>query len=67
MRVTFIAHAGMSIKDEGGEVLIDPWFTDSSIQDPLIRSIWGGHSSIDFQIPKTFDKPENHLPEAILV
>ncbi len=67
MKVTFIAHAGISIKEEGKEILIDPWFTDSSIEHPLIRAVWGKHSTIDFQIPKTSDRPENHLPDGVLV
>jgi L-ascorbate metabolism protein UlaG (beta-lactamase superfamily) len=66
MKITFIAHAGISIEEAGHEILIDPWFTDSSLQSPILKSLFG-HATIDFQIPKTDDTPQNHTPGAILV
>jgi L-ascorbate metabolism protein UlaG (beta-lactamase superfamily) len=67
MLVRFIAHAGISIEEAGHSLLIDPWFLDSTVENPLIESIAGGWSTIDFQIPKTEEPIERHTPDAILV
>ena len=66
MKVTFIAHAGISITEKESEVLIDSWFTDSTVARPLIQPLWG-FPTIDFQIPKTEDRPSNHNPDAVLI
>ena len=51
MLVKFIAHAGVYIEEGHEAVLIDPWFSDSTTTQPLMQSIGGGHTTIDFQIP----------------
>ncbi len=73
MLVNFIAHAGVSIKEKGGLVfgketslLIDPWFTDSTVEKPIMEVIYG-YPTIDFQIPKTIDRTENYTPNIILL
>lgn len=66
MKVTFIAHAGISLTEGEHEILIDPWFTDSSVARPLIQPL-SGYPTIDFQIPKTEDTPSNHNPDAVLI
>lgn len=66
MKVTFIAHAGISISEGDTEILVDPWFTDSTVDRPLIQPL-SGFPTIDFQIPKTDDLPSNHNPDAILI
>ncbi len=66
MQVTFIAHAGIAITEGDQEILIDPWFTDSTIDHPLIEPI-AGYPTIDFQIPKTLDVPSAHTPDAVLI
>lgn len=67
LKVTFIAHAGISIKNGKGEsVLIDPWFTDSTVKKPVVQALLG-YPTIDFQIPKTQEKIEEYSPDVILV
>jgi|GEM_PF-2860775 len=67
MEVRFIAHAGVAIEEKGFQLLIDPWFFDSTPEHPVIESIGGGFKAIDFQIPKTSEKIENYAPDVILV
>ena len=66
MLVEFIAHAGVCIKSKSATILIDPWFTDSTVAQPLIREIVG-YPTIDFQIPKTKKRPSDYQPDAILL
>lgn len=67
MLVRFIAHAGISIEEDGYSILIDPWFLDSTPEYPVIESIGGGFKTIDFQIPKATEQIERYAPDAILV
>lgn len=66
MFVKFVAHAGIFIQEGNTSVLIDPWFTDSTREKPIVEGL-SGLSTIDFQIPKTEDVPENYHPDAILI
>lgn len=62
----FLAHAGIYIEENGYSVMIDPWFSDSSLSHPFVTSIGGGRT-IDFQLPKIKDKLSNFSPDAVLV
>lgn len=68
MFVKFIAHAGMYVEEEGFSLLLDPWFFDSTPDFPVIEGLgaemW---KTIDFQIPKTYEKIEEYTPDAILI
>lgn len=66
MLIEFIAHAGICVKTENITILIDPWFTDSTVQQPLIKEIIG-YPTIDFQIPKTLKRPSEYEPDMILL
>lgn len=66
MFLKFIAHAGFYIECGKNSLLVDPWFTDSSLAEPIIRSP-GGHVTIDFQIPPTRERPESFSPDAVLI
>jgi L-ascorbate metabolism protein UlaG (beta-lactamase superfamily) len=66
MLVKFIAHAGIYIQEGESSLLIDPWFTDSSLEDPILESLGGG-KTIDFQLPKTNERIETYAPAAVLV
>lgn len=50
MKVTFIAHAGISIEEGGVRILIDPWFTSSNLETPVLEGLLS-HRTIDFQTP----------------
>ncbi len=67
MRIRFIAHAGIYVEEDGVSILIDPWFRDSTQENPVIESIGDSFKTIDFQIPQTTEKIENYSPDAILV
>ena len=67
MLVRFIAHAGIAIEVANEQLLIDPWFTDSTLQRPLLEPIIPGRSTIDFQIPPARESIDGYRPETILV
>ncbi len=67
MLVRFIAHAGLYIEEEGYSIFLDPWFSDSTIERPIIESIGGGFKTIDFQIPQSTDSVERYAPDAIFI
>ncbi len=67
MKVTFIAHSGIHVTVGGASVLIDPWFTDSTVDEPIIESIGSSHKTIDFQIPKTLESILDYDPDIILL
>ena len=67
MLVRFISHAAISIEESGYNILIDPWFLDSTQEHHLIKSIGGGFDTIDFQIPQTTEKISQYTPDAIFV
>lgn len=66
MVVKFIAHAGIAIEDAGCMLLVDPWFRDSTLEEPIIEGI-NGKKSIEFQIPPTKEHIEDYSPMAILI
>jgi len=66
MIVTFIAHAGVALSAEGTEICIDPWFFDSTREEPIIESL-SGKSTIDFQVPRTKEDIATHTPRGIFV
>lgn len=66
MFIRFIAHAGFALREGDSEILIDPWFTDSSVKSPLVRSLVL-YDTIDFQIPKTKESIKDYKPNAILL
>lgn len=66
MLVRFIAHAGFSFEEDGFSVLVDPWFTDSSLVHPILEGI-AGTRTMDYQIPRTREKIEDYVPHAILI
>lgn len=65
--VEFIAHAGFSLREDGYEILIDPWFYSSTPDYPVIESLLPPHRSIDFQTPATQRRPHHYRPNAILI
>ncbi len=65
MLVRFIAHAGIAIEEDGYQLLIDPWFLDSTIEHPVIESIGATFKTIDFQIPKTTEEIKDYAPDAV--
>lgn len=66
MFVRFIAHAGFALEEEGHQLLIDPWFNDSTVKSPIIQAVVG-HDTIDFQVPKTTESIAAYHPDTILV
>lgn len=66
MLIRFIAHAGFSLEEDGHQLLIDPWFTDSTVAVPVIQSVVG-FNTIDFQVPKTTESISKYHPSAILL
>lgn len=66
MLVKFISHAGLYVEEGGYSLLIDPWFTDSTLTKPLLQSL-SGHTTIDFQIPEIRDTIDQFAPNAILL
>ena len=66
MIIRFIAHAGFSIEEEKHQLLIDPWFTDSTVESPLMQPVVG-YNTVDFQVPKTTESIDTYHPNTILV
>lgn len=66
MFIKFISHAGLYVEEDGYSLLIDPWFTDSTLIKPLLQSL-SGHTTIDFQIPEAKDTIDQFSPHAILL
>lgn len=66
MFIKFIAHAGIYIEEGGFSILVDPWFSDSTLDNPIIEG-FSGKKTIDFQIPKTKEKIEDFKPNCILI
>ncbi len=66
MYVKFIAHAGIAIFEDNYSVLIDPWFRDSTLENPLIEGI-NRKNTIKFQIPPAVDELKDFAPGAILL
>lgn len=66
MIIKFIAHAGFAIQEDGFTLVIDPWFRDSTPEDPLIEGI-NRKQTIEFQIPPAKDKIEDYSPNCILL
>lgn len=66
MYIKFIAHAGLYVEEGGFSLLIDPWFTDSTREKPLMHSL-SGHTTIDFQTPQARDAADAFSPNAILL
>ncbi len=67
MLIRFIAHAGFYIEEKGYSIFLDPWFSDSTIERPIIESLGGGFKTIDFQIPQNMDSTERYAPDAIFI
>ncbi len=61
MIVRFIAHAGLSIREGDTHILIDPWFTDSNTELPLLEGLTG-HKTIDFQVPHGRARVSEYAP-----
>lgn len=66
MHITFIAHAGISVEENGHTILIDPWFTDSTLERPILEGL-SGIKTIDFQIPKTKEQATDYSPDILLL
>ena len=66
MYIKFIAHAGLYLKEGSFSLLVDPWFTDSTREKPLMQSL-SGHTTIDFQTPEAHDAADAFSPNAILL
>ncbi|MBI3420886.1 MAG: MBL fold metallo-hydrolase [Candidatus Sungbacteria bacterium] len=66
MFIKFISHAGIFLEEGAFSLLIDPWFTDSTLVSPLMHSL-SGHTTIDFQIPQAKDAINSFSPNAILL
>jgi len=66
MYIRFIAHAGFALEEDGHQVLIDPWFTDSTVKTPIMQAVVG-HNTIDFQVPKTTESIGAYHPDTILL
>ncbi|MBX9906737.1 MBL fold metallo-hydrolase [Patescibacteria group bacterium] len=67
MKIQFIAHAGISIREGDTHILIDPWFTSSTVKYPVLESLVG-HSTIDFQLPQGYANVEEYMPvDAVFV
>lgn len=67
VEVEFLAHAGVRLSDSRHTIFIDPWFTSSSIAQPILESICPGHRTIDFQIPASRVNPSTLKADLILV
>ena len=67
MTIRFIAHAGFEVFSKGLSLMIDPWFTSSSFEMPIIEGILPGAKTIDFQIPESHDKVSEFKPDAIFL
>lgn len=66
MIVRFIAHAGFALQEDNHLLLIDPWFRDSTLENPLIEGI-NRKKTIEFQIPPTRERIEDYSPDIILL
>lgn len=67
MIVEFIGHAGFRLTCSNGlEILIDPWFTNSDLENPVIQSLNECHKTIDYGIPSQLKNKEDFNPQIIL-
>lgn len=67
MEIEFIGHAGFSVRSGGLQVLIDPWFSPSTQEKPILKSMVPGHSTIDYLIPEPRASLEDFDPDIILI
>ena len=67
MTIDFIGHAGFSVTHDDYQVLLDPWLTASSFDNPVLSSFFSKHRSIDYLIPEPVHTHDFFAPDAILL
>ena len=67
MIIEFLGHAGFMVQTQGQVILLDPWLQASSLQEPIINSLAGGHRSIDYLLPEPVRKVDEIQPDIILL
>jgi len=65
--VRFIGHAGISIRSDDFELLIDPWLWSSTSEIPFVRGFSPPNSTIAFMSPESRYRHEDFNPQVILL